>query len=269
MKLYLYQNIFEDVNEQLKWLVKGILFNDAANSDPDTKLQPAIFVMSTTKWYVLNIIGKECDDVTKWLKRDAFGTINRVEMCRVLPWKVGITFTIKYFGNIHFFLQDIARTDSLLLFFANNPLPVYCDLEYQISERISQKLLQITDNVQLKMLTILNSCKITDHNGTSTTHDYAAFILTDSNLYVTTPKYGWLAEKLDRRIEVAQLQQMTDLVDVEHIDETTFRMSFLDELRDQKEDWECTFETSTCLQNTFETLANSWEKIFKVPLNNN
>lgn len=119
LKLYLYQNIFEDVNEQLKWLVKGILFNDAANSDPDAKLNPAIFVMSTTKWYVLNIIGRECDDVTKWLKRDAFGTINRVEMVKPLPWKVGITFTIKYFGNIHFFLQDIARTDSLLLFFAS------------------------------------------------------------------------------------------------------------------------------------------------------
>lgn len=119
LKLYLYQNIFEDVNEQLKWLVKGVLFNDAANSDPDAKLQTALFVMSTTKWYVLNIIGKESDDVTKWLKREAFGTINRVEMIRVLPWKVGITFTMKFYGNIHFFLQDIARTDSLLLFFAS------------------------------------------------------------------------------------------------------------------------------------------------------
>lgn len=119
LKLYLYQHIFEDDNEHLKWLVKGCLFNDTANNDPDAKLQPAIFLMSTTKWYVLNIIGKETDDVTKWVKREAFGTINRVERIRVLPWKVGITFTIKYFGNIHFFLQDIARTDSLLLFFAS------------------------------------------------------------------------------------------------------------------------------------------------------
>lgn len=119
LKLYLYQNIFEDGNEHLKWLVKGILYNDAVNSDPNAKLQPALFVMSTTKWYVLNIIGQETDDVTKWLKRDAFGTINRVEMIRVLPYKVGISFKIKYFGNIHFFLQDIMRTDSLLLFFAS------------------------------------------------------------------------------------------------------------------------------------------------------
>lgn len=119
LKLYLYQNVFEDDNEHLKWLVKGCLFNDAAISDPDAKLQPAIFVMSTTKWYVLYIIGKESDDVTRWLRREAFGTINRVETIRVLPWKVGITFTIKHYGSIHFLLQDIMRTDSLLLFFAS------------------------------------------------------------------------------------------------------------------------------------------------------
>lgn len=119
LKIYLYQNIFEDANEHLKWLVKGCFFSDAVNSDPDAKLQPAIFVMSTTKWYILNIIDKEHNDVTKWLKREAFGTIDRVETIRVLPWKVGITFSIKHYGNIHFFLQDIMRTDSLLLFFAS------------------------------------------------------------------------------------------------------------------------------------------------------
>lgn len=295
LKLYLYQHIFEDANEQLKWLVKGCLYNDAVKSDPDAKLQPAIFVMSTTKWYVLNIIGKESDDVTKWLKRDAFGTINRVEIVRVLPWKVGITFTIKNYGNIHFFLQDIMRTDTLLLFFASeltinfkynflcskltksnhfsskfsdNPLPGYCDLEYQISERFSQKLLQITDNVQLKMFTILNSCEITDDKDNKVFYEYPAFILTDSNLYVTSSKYGWLIEKLDRNIDLARTQLMSDLVDVEHIDETTIVLNFLDENRDQTEKWECKFETQSCLQNTFDAMDMSWQKLFKVPLSN-
>lgn len=119
LKLYLYQTIFENNNEHLKWLVKGCLFSDAVNSDPEAALQPAIFVMSTTKWYVLNIIGKETDDVTKWLKKDAFGTVYRVETIQVLPWKVGVTFKIKNYGSIHFFTQDIMRTDNLLLFFAS------------------------------------------------------------------------------------------------------------------------------------------------------
>lgn len=145
-------------------------------------------------------------------------------------------------------------------------MPVYCDLEYQISERISQKLLQITDNVQLKMLTILNSCKIIDTNGISTVHEYAAFILTDSKLYITKSNYGWLIEKLDRSIDVAQMQLMSDLVEVDRIDETTFVIDFLDEIQEKTEKWECKFKTNTCLQNTFETLATSWEILFKVPL---
>lgn len=119
LKAYLYQYIFENDNEHLKWLVKGCLFSDAINSKPEAELQPAIFVMSTTKWYVLNIIGKETDDVTKWLKKDAFGTVYRVETIQVLPWKVGVTFKIKNYGSIHFFTQDIMRTDNLLLFFAS------------------------------------------------------------------------------------------------------------------------------------------------------
>lgn len=122
LKLYLYQNIFEDNNENLKWLIKGLRFTDAANTDPEATLQSAIFVMSTTKWYVLNEIGPESENIAKWLKRDVFGTIDRVETIRVLPWKVGITFTIRYVGKIHFLLQDIARTNSLLLFFAGKLL---------------------------------------------------------------------------------------------------------------------------------------------------
>lgn len=147
-------------------------------------------------------------------------------------------------------------------------MPIYCDLEYQISERISQKLLQITDNVQLKMFTILTHCKIIDENATSTIHEYAAFILTDSTLYVTKPRYGWLIEKLDLSIDVAQMQVMTDLVHFEKIDENTFVISFQDDVHDKKSKWECKFETSTCLQNTYETLASSWESIFEVPLAN-
>lgn len=118
------------------------------------------------------------------------------------------------------------------------------------------------------MFTILNHCKVIDHNDSTVVYNHPAFILTDSHLYVTKSKYGWLIEKLDRSIEVARMQLMTDLVEVEHVDDTTFVISFLDENRDQKENWECKFDTSSCLQNTFETLAASWEKLFKVPLAN-
>lgn len=120
LKLFLYQNIFEDENEHLKWLVKGKIFRDStANSECDGQLQSAIIVMSTTKWYLLHIIGSEQEDISKWLKNQRMVTIDRIEMVRVLPYKIGITFSVKFDGNIHMVLQDISQTDSLLLFFAS------------------------------------------------------------------------------------------------------------------------------------------------------
>lgn len=118
------------------------------------------------------------------------------------------------------------------------------------------------------MLAILNQCIITDNNDFDTAHEFTAIIITDTKLHVTTSKYSWLMDKTERSIEVARSQLMTDLVDVEHIDETTFIITFLDEIREQKEKWHCVFETNSCLQNTFAAIAQSWEKLFKVPLSN-
>lgn len=59
-KLFLYQNIFEDVGEHMKWIVKGKIFNDNNISSTDTAaIIDGIFVMSTTKFYVLQIVGNE------------------------------------------------------------------------------------------------------------------------------------------------------------------------------------------------------------------
>lgn len=147
-------------------------------------------------------------------------------------------------------------------------MSVCCDLEYHISERLSQKLLQVTNNVQPRMLSILVHCKIIDYRDITTTYEYAAFIMTDTNLYVTKPDYGWLMERLDRNIVVAQTQNIRDLVNIDTIDDTTFAINFLDETIDREEKWECKFETSSCLQNTFATIKTPWEKLFAVPLEN-
>lgn len=58
----------------------------------------------------------------KWIKRRISGTVDRLETVRVLPWKIGVTLTIKGIGTMHLLLQDIDRTDSLLLFFASKYL---------------------------------------------------------------------------------------------------------------------------------------------------
>lgn len=150
--------------------------------------------------------------------------------------------------------------------FSDNPLPGYCDLEYQISERISQKLLQITENVQLKMFAILSRCKIVEDDDSETYCEHGAFIVTDTHLYLTTAKYAWLMDKTERSVEVARAELMTDLVEVDNVSGTTFAITFLDEIHNQKQVWHCAFETDSCLQNTLAAIAQSWEKLFKVPL---
>lgn len=52
LKTYLHLKVFEDKNEQLKWLVKGELFADKWSGT-------GIFVLSTTKFYAFEIIGAE------------------------------------------------------------------------------------------------------------------------------------------------------------------------------------------------------------------
>lgn len=52
LKLYLYAKLFEDDNEQLKWLVKSEICAHKWSG-------LGIFVLSTTKFYVLQVIGAE------------------------------------------------------------------------------------------------------------------------------------------------------------------------------------------------------------------
>lgn len=59
------------------------------------------------------------DDISKWVRRQLSGTIDRLHTVRVLPWKIGLTFDIKGIGTLQLLLQDILRTDSLLLFLAS------------------------------------------------------------------------------------------------------------------------------------------------------
>lgn len=59
LKLYLYQSVFEDDNEQLKWLVRGQILLEKPAADGRWRRGAAVFVMSTTKFYVLQIVGNE------------------------------------------------------------------------------------------------------------------------------------------------------------------------------------------------------------------
>lgn len=123
------------------------------------------------------------------------------------------------------------------------------------------------------MLAILHQCTIKSEDismgdDTHITHDLVAIIITETNLYLTSPNYGWLADKLEQNIELVNTQLMTNIVGVDAIDDHTFSINFLDEIENRDEIWKCKFETKSSLDSTFNAIAQSWEKLFQVPLAN-
>ncbi|XP_053693593.1 serine/threonine-protein kinase 11-interacting protein [Sabethes cyaneus] len=263
LKLYLYQHLFEDANEGLKWLVSCVIFDENQLDEWPTGFD-GLFIMSTTKFYVMKITAAQNDDPSTWLRKHLSGTIDRVGIAQVLPWKIGIKFLISAIGGIHIILQDILRTDCLMLFFAENPLPEYCTLDLQSSELLTGKLVKATKGDTVKILMIVNFCEVLSNDELQSVQ-LCTLLLTDSYLYLAAD-IKWLNENSKYPIEPKFTQLMSNLVELEVINSLSCRLHFMDEQEDKYETWRIDFATDTAKESTVTTICSSWEKIFGVPL---
>ncbi|XP_061396733.1 dynein axonemal assembly factor 1 homolog [Musca vetustissima] len=268
LKLYFYQTKFEDKDEHFKWIVRGRIYNENSK-----QLNDGCVVMSTCKLYLMQIYGEENDDVAKWLRPIVTCTVDRLESIQLLPWKIGLAFRLRDWGGFLLLLQDILRTDSLMLFFANNSLPSNCDLHYQPNELIVKRLNTAVMDEQLNMCSVLNGCEITCENA-KRNFSICCLLTTDSRLYLSSPKVGWLSASAaanvqhdtDDDLELCVTQFMSNLVEVEHCSDNVFIINFLDETQDKCELWKCTFETAENANTCLNAINQSWEKLFGVPL---
>lgn len=220
------------------------------------------------------------------MKKHLSGTIDRVGIAQVLPWKIGMKFVVSQIGGVHIILQDILRTDCLMLFFAgslqsyqallsilkrpltpplvDNPLPEYCTLDYQPSELLTGKLNKATKGEMVKILMIINFCDVLSDDVLQSLQ-LSTLLLTDNHLYLSAD-IKWLSDSSKYQIEPKYTQLMTNLVELEDINSLSCRLNFMDEQEDKYETWRIDFATDTAKESAVTTVCHSWEKIFGVPL---
>uniref|UniRef100_A0A0A1X2V1 Serine/threonine-protein kinase 11-interacting protein n=2 Tax=Zeugodacus cucurbitae TaxID=28588 RepID=A0A0A1X2V1_ZEUCU len=262
LKLYFYQTKFDE-NEQFKWVARGRLYNDNTKT-----LCAGIVVMSTCKCYLMEAFASENEDVAKWLRLLVSVTADRLESIQLLPWKLGLAFTLRDWGNFELLLQDILRTDSLLLYFANNSLPSQCELKYQPTNELVKRINNAVTDEQLKMCALLNACTVTCGQAKRNLST-CTLLTTDTHLCVSSSKFDWISTtEADAELEICMKQLMSNLVEVELIDANSFLINYLDETQDQSETWQCTFETKENANSCLNAIAQSWEKLFGVSLLN-
>lgn len=142
-----------------------------------------------------------------------------------------------------------------------------------------QKLLKITDQSDVKCLSIIQSCATSLASATASDPsqdvpkaktEVAALLVTADAIHLTT-SFGWLCENIADKMfsnRATMSQPMTNLVELENVTLSTFTLSFMDELENTIEKWRFVFESYPRIAATLEAIDDIWRKIFSVPLIN-
>lgn len=103
LKLFCFQNVLDDNDEKIMWLVKCIVVEENLNFNPTL----ALLLMTTRKIYILKICGDEHEDINTWIQKSPVSfSIDNVEMIQALPFDNGLSFNIKNSTKFHVILRD-------------------------------------------------------------------------------------------------------------------------------------------------------------------
>ncbi|XP_037731171.1 serine/threonine-protein kinase 11-interacting protein-like isoform X2 [Drosophila subpulchrella] len=262
LKLFFYQSKFKEDGEHFKWLAKGRVFNEQTQV-----LGEGLVVMSNCNCFLMESFALPQDDVAKWLRQVVRVSVSRLKAVELLPWKLGLSFTLKDWGGFMLLLHDMLTTDSLLLFLRHHPLPEQCKLNYKPSTTLSNPLQTIASE-PVKMCSLLRSSQWIREQEKKNFED-CLLLITESHLYISANlKFSWLSNKIQDKSTQPELtlrQPMSNLVDVERITDKKYVMNFSDETQNKCEMWQLLFEThnnSTCCLNV---IGKTWEQLFGVP----
>ncbi|EDW63525.2 serine/threonine-protein kinase 11-interacting protein isoform X3 [Drosophila virilis] len=259
LKLYFYQSKFKEVGEHFKWLAKGRIYNEQTQT-----MRDGLLVMSTCKCYLMEAYAPPQDDVAKWLRQVVSVTVNRLTRIQLLPWKLGLSFSLRHWGGFALILQDMLRTNSLLAYLADNPLPDGCELIQHPTYEVRQQLKSLMGE-PIRMCAVLSGCQwicVPEKRS----FELCTLLTTDTQLHIAgNGKFNWLTANEEQPIELTLTQQMSNLVEVERITDFEYNVNFLDETENKCELWHLQFETLANAECCLNAIGKSWEKLFGVP----
>ncbi|XP_034670094.1 serine/threonine-protein kinase 11-interacting protein isoform X1 [Drosophila subobscura] len=257
LKLYFYQTKFKEQDEHFKWLAKGRIYNEQTQT-----LSEGLIVMSTCKLYLMEAFAAPHDDVSKWLRQVVSVTVDRLVAIGVLPWKLGLSFSLRDWGGFVLLLQDMLRTDSLLLYMQDNALPTQCKVLQQ-----SSPALKSVCSEPVKMCAILGSCQTSCNEEKGLSFEPCLLLSTDSQMQICgNGKWDWLSSKSQELdLQPGLTQPMSNLVDVERLTDVEYVINFIDETENKCEMWKLNFETYANAECCLNAVGQTWEQLFGVP----
>ncbi|ALC38352.1 CG9044 [Drosophila busckii] len=260
LKLYFYQSKFKEAGEHFKWLARGRVYNEQTQT-----LRDGLIVISNCKFYLMEAFAPTQDDVSKWLRQVVSVTVDRLSCIQLLPWKLGLSFTLRDWGGFMLLLQDMLRTQSLLLYLNEHPLPEECELVQQPAPEMRDYLASLLEE-PLKVCTLLTSgqcCSTVDKHS----FELCMLLTTDEHLYIAASgKFNWLTDGKTEPMELTFSQPMSNLVVVERFNDCLLTFNFLDETDNRCDSWQLQFETAANAECCLNAIGQSWEQLFGVPL---
>lgn len=266
LKLYFYQTIFQENNEQFKWIVKTKLYVDSTNKF----VESGVLLMSTSKLYLMQIFSLDyAEDISKWMRQLQVVPVENIDIVEMLPYNVGVCFHLKSHGRLLLILQDFLRCESFIQYLIQRKsLPTECRV---YREECREKLTIGNGVCNIEMVTIVNNVtRITDT--LTTNFDTTGLYLTNEQLFLTNPldDLHWLIPKSNCNINsnIAS-QNLNNLIEIKNLSDNRFSLCFLEETLNKVEVWDCMFETKGSMKYCLEIIDTAWTALFGVSLLNN
>ncbi|KAF3423402.1 hypothetical protein E2986_01729 [Frieseomelitta varia] len=283
IKLHIILNIFEHENEELILLLRAeILMQNMKDTFS------GCLILSTSKVYVLKIVGPEGENPQRWLHKEISWTIDRLRRFSPIPFKQGVLIELEQpnktndeLNSITFLciLQDLQRTLNFLLYVTGNDflfidfvLPPICEkVDLKISEHSTSLMHQLLKNCKnyqdkdaVRHLALFSSALL-KYQDREVQLKLSSLIVTTSVLVMCNMQ--WLLPGNKESPYVIREQTMSNLIGVEHYN-SSLTLNFLDEIVGEEEVWILNFVTMSAAEVVITSIRSPWEELFSIPLQN-